>query len=90
MPHPLDNLIRTFGSAPETQMDANLAKMCRDFDFETGDTVRFLRDLRDLCVFSGSSEFCVLALSAALSDEPAETAEEKATRHAVLDKLVGL
>jgi hypothetical protein len=80
----LRDFIEAFGQAPETQMDANLAKECRDFDGD--DPVRFLRDLRDKCVFSGSSEFCVKAISIALSNEPEETKEERDARHKALEQ----
>ena len=79
-----DEFIRIMGQAPESQMDTALAEECQRFDGK--DPVRFLRDLRDKCVWSGSSEFCVIAISAILSKEPEETIEARDARHAELDR----
>jgi hypothetical protein len=88
MSNKYDEFIRLMGEAPESQMDAILAKECKEFDYVNGDRVRFLRDLRDKCVFTGSSEFCVLAITVMLSKEPEETMEESDLRHAELDLWV--
>ena len=82
------DMIKMFGDAPETQMDAPLAKMCQEWNGE--DPVCFLRDLRDLCVHSGSSGFCVVAITSTLVDEPEESKEGAEARRAVLTERYSL
>ena len=78
-------LIGAFAKAPDSQLDTQGAKMCADYDPETGDPVRFIRDLRDLCVrYAWSSGFVIQALSAAIASEPKETEAEAAERRATL------
>lgn len=77
----LRDFIRELACAPETQLDIAFSGKC--VDFQDGDPVRFLRDLRDMCVFAGaSSDFVVMAISAVLDSnefgqEDPEEAEKR-------------
>lgn len=59
--------------------------MCRDFDPSTGNPVRLLRDLRDLCVrYAWSNDFILQVINTILSDEPDETKTEVEERRQAL------
>jgi hypothetical protein len=80
-----EGFIAAFAKAPDNQLDKAGAKMCAEFDPEVEDPVRFIRDLRDLCVrYAWSSGFVIQALSAAIASEPEETEENARERRSAL------
>jgi hypothetical protein len=81
-------LIAKMAEAPDSQLDAAGAKLCREFDPKTEDPVRFIRDLLDLCVrYAWSSGFVIQVFDAAIASEPKETEEEaKERRDALMAK----
>jgi len=71
--------------APDSQLDAQGTKMCREFNPDTDDPVRFLRNLLDLSVrYAWASGFVIKAMELVLMDEPPETPEEAEARRAEL------
>lgn len=89
----LTGILGEMGNAPDGQLDRSYAKECRVFVAEKHDlpeTLRFIRDLRDKCVFTaGGSDFVMQIWSMMLSEYP-EPEEEKAERRKELEKWAGM
>jgi hypothetical protein len=79
-------LIEQLGTAPDSILDAQGTKMCREFDHENGDIVRFARDLLDLCVRYSWSGRLAMEMLRIVIDNALETPEEARTRREELLK----
>lgn len=82
----LRGFIAGFSKAPDSQMDACLAQECADFDGENPE--KFLRNLRDKCVWSGSSEFMIKLISMLLEGRK-EHPTARRRRHEELKEWTG-
>jgi len=65
-----EKLMGLLGQAPDTQLDKAWSKKCREYNKERdGDTGYFLRDLRDVCVFTGGASTAVMQFLNAMVDK---------------------
>ena len=87
-------IISILGNAPDHQLDAHGSKMCREWlksrteVSDRNDTVKFIRNLLDLCVrYAWSSSFVIVLLQVLLEEELAETEEESEARRSELLKI---
>lgn len=89
----MTKLLTGMGSAPDGQLDATFAAQCAAFAKEEHDlpeTLRFVRDMRDKCVFvAGASPFVMRIWNHMLEGQTPETDEEKAERRAALEHWAG-
>lgn len=92
-PLPLEKitrLLKGMGEAPDGQLDGTYAKECAQFAKEEHDlpeTLRFVRDIQDKCVFTGgASPFVMRMWSIMLEGQTPERDEEKAERRAALER----
>jgi hypothetical protein len=93
-PYLIDSIhgfIRAFGEASDNQLAAALSKKCAEFppDASLDDSLVFLRDLRDECVFiGGASHFMMTAIAILVEGYP-ETEEAMNARRTALDERHG-
>lgn len=85
-------MIAKLGDAPDGQLDKMFARRCGSFpeDATLEDTLRFLRNLRDECVYcAGGSGFVMTLFNCLLEDYP-ESEDGMAERRAELERAYGM
>ena len=89
----LTGLLAAMHDAPDGELDKIYAKRCADFAKEghnLEETLEFIRDTRDWCVFtSGASSTIMILWNFMLEDYP-EPDDVKKARRAKLDAAVGM
>lgn len=89
----LTELLKGLGEAPDGHLDKQYSAQCRQFTSQTHDlpeTLRFIRNLRDKCVYTaGGSNFVMMLWNFMLSEYP-EPEEEKDERHKELKRWAGI
>jgi len=89
----LTTLITHLGRAPNGQLDKEFTELSREFVAEPQtleETLKFIRNLQDECVFTAGASNVVMTLFALMLEGYPESEEEKAARRVVLEKKYGL
>lgn len=89
----LTQLLLGMAEAPDTQLDKHFAAECGAFAKEGHDleeTLRFIRNMRDKCVFAAGGSTFVMNLWNYMLDEYPETEEAKAERRKELERWAGM
>jgi hypothetical protein len=88
----LNKIVRHLGTAPDTQLDEIFTKRIRELseDVELDEMLKFIRNLRDECVFgAGASGFVMTLFNCLLEDYP-EPEDVKKARRAELERKYGM
>lgn len=88
----LNEIVRHLGTAPDSQLDEIFTKRIRELpeDVELDEMLKFIRNLRDECVFgAGASGFVMTLFNCLLEDYP-EPEDVKKARRAELEEKYGL
>lgn len=88
----LNLIVRHLGTTSDRQLDPIFAKRCQDLPegISLDEILKFIRNLRDECVFSaGASDFMMTLFNCLLEDYP-EPEDVKKLRRAELEEHYGL
>ena len=87
----LRTMVNKLGESPDSQLDEIFTKRIRDgLPTELNGLLKFIRNLRDECVFGGAASSFVMTLFNCLLEDYPEPADEMAERRAELEAKYGM